>query len=397
MEAKIFLLAGILLLVPLVLGLGGEALEQHTEPIEAMDETANADSLAGCMLADQPPARDEATCAPSPESPEEGTRFILTGDTGTGGEAQERVAGVMEDVCADHGCDFVIIAGDNIYETGVTSAHDPQFATKFEEPYKNLDVPFYLTPGNHDSAGGPTIAGEHLVLDTGYGAWHESADHEVAYTYRDDRSTSLLYDGSQPSAKWTMPARWYTFTVDDDLAQFFSLDANAIMWWGDSLFIQDPLALKQEAWLQDELAASQATWKLVFGHQPYISNGQHGNAGEYNDQFEHQEVGSNTLGVYLKRFIEDNVCGKADYYLSGHDHDLQWLEPEHEECGSDTEFIVSGAGGKNRDITDETRNPVYFQKGDTYGFFHIELVDTTMTATVYDDAGDELFTRTWTK
>lgn len=92
-----------------------------------------------CELPDSPPARDEGGCAPSPASPEPGVRFIPTGDTGTGGRAQARVAETMESVCWSSGCDFVVVAGDNVYETGVDDVRDPQFETKFQEPNADLE------------------------------------------------------------------------------------------------------------------------------------------------------------------------------------------------------------------------------------------------------------------
>lgn len=403
MKIQTIVLTVALIAVPVVQGLPASQTGVPTElhPLPGQGSDAQPTGADDCKLADEPPARDEGACAPNPDSPDPGVRFILTGDTGTGGQAQAEVASVMEDVCADQGCDFMVITGDNIYETGVKSDHDPQFATKFEEPYANLTIPVYLTIGNHDSAGGPHVqaAGQdrHVEFDPGIGSWHENADHQVAYTYRDDRTESFVYDGENPSAKWTMPARWYSFDVDDGYARFYSIDANALMWWGDPLFAKDPLALKQGAWLEEQMSASDATWEFVFGHQPYLSNGQHGSAGEYNDQLETQERGDGTLGVYLKRFIEENVCGEADLYLAGHDHDLQWLLPDEEDCGPDTEFIVSGAGAKTRSLATPDRHPVRFQKGSTYGFFYIELQGETLTATVYDDAGDQLHQGSITK
>ncbi len=168
------------------------------------------------------------------------------------------------------------------------------------------------------------------------------------------------------------------------------------MWAGDPLFTHDALATQQGAWLQEAMDQSTADWKLVFGHQPYISNGDHGNAGTYNGQHETQDAGDGTLGIFLRTFLEQNVCDQADVYLAGHDHDLQWLAPV-DRCG-DTEFLVSGAGAKTRDIADPDRNQAYFQQGGTLGFIWVEIHGDQLTGTVYtvDDTGTptEVFERT---
>lgn len=85
-------------------------------------------------------------------SPDTTVKFIAIGDMGTGKDGQRKVAEVMKQVCARRGCDFVVGLGDNIYEAGVDSASDIQFQTKFEEPYKNLNLRFYMALGNHDNS-----------------------------------------------------------------------------------------------------------------------------------------------------------------------------------------------------------------------------------------------------
>ena len=57
----------------------------------------------------------------------------------------------------------------------------------------------------------------------------------------------------------------------------FGLDTNALML--DTDFVGDPTS--QREWLDASLAASNFQWKKSFGHHPYLSNGQHGNAGNY--------------------------------------------------------------------------------------------------------------------
>jgi leucyl-tRNA synthetase len=51
-------------------------------------------------------------------------------------------------------------------------------------------------------------------------------------------------------------------------------------------------------------------------------------------------------GRSLRRFLEANVCGKANLYLSAHDHIRAWMK---DECGG-TELVVAGTGAKPRPL-----------------------------------------------
>ena len=76
---------------------------------------------------------------------------ILIGDTGSGNNDQYLVANSTEKLIKKYPkIRCVILVGDNIYENGCTSVEDKQFITKFQEPYKNINLPFYLCLGNHD-------------------------------------------------------------------------------------------------------------------------------------------------------------------------------------------------------------------------------------------------------
>lgn len=360
--------------------------------------------LAGCIQNDETqwdyqPTQWDYDPAPLNKTPAAidpnslaGTRFLALGDQGTGGDGQYRVAYAMEEVCKVRGCDFALALGDNIYEVGVTDEYDEQFETKFEQPYANFSIPFYMTQGNHDNSADPvTEAG--LIPDLGIGHWYAAGNHEVAYHYREDRT----------SEKWQMPARYYDFEEGD--GTFFSLDTNLLMWWGLGLTdeLEDaPVPQEQEEWFDAAVASADTPWRVVFGHHPYLSNGEHGNAGDYEASTYGYERPDATIprpdplsGPYVEMFYEQHVCGKVDFIITGHDHDLQWLQ-ETEECAG-TEQIVSGAGGKTRSAGNMDRNPAHFQQFDTYGFLWVEMTDTAFTGVFYDVDGNVLFERMVTK
>ncbi len=156
-------------------------------------------------------------------------RFIAVGDTGTGGDIQYAVAKAIKEKCAKDGCDFALILGDNIYNDGVKDVNDPQFISKFEKPYKDLDFKFYLTLGNHD--------------------------------YRGNVQAEIDY--SKKSKKWVMPARVYNFSKGD--IDFFSIDTNT------------PTTAQANR-VSEDVSKSKAKWKVVFGHHPRYTNGVYKNA-----------------------------------------------------------------------------------------------------------------------
>lgn len=284
-------------------------------------------------------------------------RFVAFGDTGEGNEAQFAIGQVMATLCAEKGCDFGILLGDNFYDSGVDGVDDPQWQEKFELPYEDITFPIYPTLGNHDYGGN----GIGVDFDT------KKPQYQIDYT--------------QMSQIWKLPAKYHSFKLEH--AEFWDLDTNQIM--------TDPIngdASPQQDWLTDGLAASKATWKIAFGHHPYISNGDHGNAGSY-ENLEGIPLPFVT-GESVKEFFEAAVCGKVDVYICGHDHNLQWLEPK---CG--TEFIVSGAGSKSEALPGA--NKAYFGMPETEGFVWIEIKDDTFTGIFYDHTGKELFAKTITK
>ena len=282
---------------------------------------------------------DDAGTQPPPRI----VRFVAIGDTGTGSDTQKQVGQSIGTVCtALGGCDFGMLLGDNVYDSGVSSVDDALFQSYFVVPYGHLGFPFYAVLGNHDLGGD----GLGLDLDTDKGAY------QIGY--------------SQMNPMWKMPAEFYQ--VDRDPVWMVGLNTT------DAFFSADD---DQRAVLPGWLASAPPNrWKIAFGHHPYISNGRHGNAGEY----EGLPFVPIANGEGVKRFIDDHVCGNFDIYLSGHDHNRQDLG---ETCG--TTFIVSGAGAKTTDIEDRG-NTTFFEE-DTEGFAILEITPSVAKIQFYDANG----------
>ena len=279
-----------------------------------------------------------------------GVRFAAIGDTGKGNTGQKQVADAIARKCAASGCDFVQLLGDNIYDSGVTSVTDPQWQTKFEIPYMGVNLPFYVVLGNHDYGG------------NGAGTEFDKAKWEILYT--------------ASSMKWKLPANHYRRTVEN--VDFFALDTNLMMYNRE--------VDKQKESLKNWQAASTATWKIALGHHPYLSNGPHGNAGSYEGLPGVPIVD----GKNVKEFFDQNVCGKVDLYLSGHDHSRQWLV---ETCKG-TELAVSGAGASGTEL--KGKNASRWQST-SIGFLYVTITGRQLVAEFIDITGKVEFTRTLNK
>ncbi len=303
--------------------------------------------------------------------------FAAFGDSGKGNEGQKEVADAVVAKCVKDGCDFIMLLGDNIYNSGVESVNDPQWQEKFEIPYKDLNVVFKPALGNHDNGGltlgigGPPIdlAGE----DGGTGMEFWRGDIQIAY--------------SDVSPKWDMPARFYDYTMGS--AHFFALDTNSMMF-------------DQHAEQADEMVGlitkSTATWKIAYGHHNYISNGKHGNAGNYDlpDWLNWVpgilgDLGEIISGKGVKAGIETIVCDTdVDLYIAGHDHNRQWFATGQEGC-SGPEFIVSGASATKTKFKGDQTN--LFEDDKKLGFLWVRIQGSKLRAEFVDTNGNVDFVR----
>lgn len=283
---------------------------------------------------------DSSSTGPPP------VRFISFGDQGEGNEAQYAVGAAAVTVCAARGCEFALLLGDNFYDSGVFSADDPQFETKFEIPYADLDMPFYVVLGNHD-----------------YG--------DLSFEwYRGE----FQKEYSNINPKWVFPKEYYTFTPEGGLSDFFAFDTARLMW--------DNMVDEQREFLNDAIGSSDALWKVAFAHHPYLSNGAHGNAGSY-EGFSFIPILS---GENIKDFMDEVICGKVDLYLCGHDHNRQSFSADASSCG--VNFIVNGASAKSSDFEYHDDNPTLWGDDQKPGFVWIEIDGSVLTAAWYDMDGN---------
>lgn len=234
--------------------------------------------------------------------------FLVIGDWGRDGASHQRdVAAQMGKAAEATDSRFVVAVGDNFYDNGVQTAQDAQWKTSFEDVYTapSLQKPWHVLLGNHDYRGNP----------------------------------QAQLDYARTSARWRMPARYYKVegaSVGAPFIDLFMLDTSPMVHKyrtkvesviARNVATQD--VATQLAWLDRELAGSNAAWKIVCGHHTVYSGGsQHGNTPE--------------LIELVKPILERHG---VQVYINGHDHDMQ-----HIHVGG-VDYICSGAGSEVRPTT----------------------------------------------
>ena len=262
-----------------------------------------------------------ATADPIVPADPSAVRFVALGDVGRGDANQRRVARGVVHACAERGCDAIALLGDLLYPDGMEKDDDPRAEQWIAAPYAPAGAPLLLVLGNHDYGRGRDVASAGRLL-----RWAK------------DRPGIVL-----PANVWDLRA---------GPVHFVGLDTNAAFQFGEA---------PQRAWLARVLDESDAPWKVVLGHHPFRSDGEHGNAGAY-EGWTGVPIAS---GAALRRLFEGALCDRADLYLAGHDHNRQLLAA----CGVD--LIVSGAGSSTTPIVDRGNHPSFASAEP--GFVWLEL------------------------
>ena len=155
-----------------------------------------------------------------------------------------------------------------------------------------------------------------------------------------------------------MTGRYRPLQIGDGaLVQMFALDT-------DVLFKNNDPQLE---WLGRMLNTAREktpnAWRIVVGHHPVVSGGEHGVNGDLED--------------YRKRLLPVLKVGAAHLYVAGHDHDLQLLKVE-------TLYqMVSGGGGQDKRTVKKVAESVFCRKG--YGFAVVEATATELRLNYLSD------------
>jgi tartrate-resistant acid phosphatase type 5 len=245
-------------------------------------------------------------------------RIVGMGDFGSGSEEQRNVAAAIVRMGRADRFDFGLTFGDNFYPSGMTGTDDPRWRDWWEALYGPLGITFYPSLGNHE--------------------WYsdDGAAAEIAYH----------------SPTWRFPAPYYSFTAGP--VQFFAVDTTEI-------------SEAEVIWLDKQIKASGARWKVVYGHHPVF-------APEKNEK----------NGAYLKYTqarLWPILRGRVDAYLCGHQHAMAHMKPQ-----DGVHLFMSGGGGAPLSKVAKKAEGALFAES-TFGFLTLEADAARMSISIFDTDG----------
>jgi hypothetical protein len=124
----------------------------------------------------------------------------------------------------------------------------------------------------------------------------------------------------------------------------------------------------QRIWLKDELATPRAPWTICCAHHPMFSNGY---------------VFFN--GVLQQDWGKAMEAAHVDFYLTGHEHNLQHLEiPGWKET-----FLIAGGGGAHQHPL--FRDDRGFSR-ESFGFLSFDFDESKALVQFFDDQGKPIHT-----
>lgn len=240
---------------------------------------------------------------------EKSVNFYIANDLGRNGYYDQKpIAELMGRMAETVGIECVVAAGDVHHFEGVRSTSDPLWMTNYELIYSHpeLMLPWHPILGNHE--------------------------------YRGNTQAVLDYAGI--SARWEMPARYYTFTVEDNdvTVRVVMLDTTPLIDKYREDAVGYPDACRQEvepqlSWLDRVLTDAREDWVIVVGHHPIFAQTEKSEKERLDMQ--------RRVDTVLRR--HDNVA----MYVCGHLHTFQHIRRQ----GTDIDYVVNSSASLSREVS----------------------------------------------
>ena len=287
------------------------------------------------------------------KSLEKPLNFYLANDLGRNGwYDQKPIAETMGRMAEAIDIEFVVAAGDVHHFEGVQSISDPLWMTNYELIYSHPDlmIDWYPICGNHE--------------------------------YRSN--TDAVVEYSNVSARWTMPAKYYTFVKEEDdvTVRIVMLDTTPMIdkYREETEKYADASKSdwnEQIAWLDKVLSEADEDWVIVVGHHPIYA---------YTDKSDSERTDlQQRLDPVLRKY------GNVDMYLCGHIHTFQHIR--RPDC--DIDYIVNTSGSLSREDVKPIDGTVFCSNKS--GWSLLTASEDTLSLHMLDKNGSVLHTVTRTK
>lgn len=234
--------------------------------------------------------------------------FYLANDLGRNGYYDQKpIAELMGKMAETIDIEFVVAAGDVHHFEGVRSVHDPLWMTNYELIYSHPDLmlPWYPILGNHEYRG----------------------------------NTQAVIDYSGISARWQMPARYYTKVMEEDGAtiRLVMIDTPPLLDKYRKDTEKYPDAAKQDidkqlVWLDSVLTSAKEDWVMVVGHHPIYADTD-------KNESERADMQKRVDSILRKH-------GNVDMYVCGHIHNFQHIRKPD----SQIDYVVNTSGSLAREV-----------------------------------------------
>ena len=287
------------------------------------------------------------------KSLEKPLNFYLANDLGRNGYYDQKpIAETMGKMAEAIDIEFVLAAGDVHHFEGVQSVSDPLWMTNYELIYSHPDLMIQWFPicGNHE--------------------------------YRSN--TDAVVEYSNVSARWEMPAKYYSFVKEEDgvTVRVVMVDTTPMIdkYREETDKYADASKSdwkEQIAWLDKVLSEADEDWVLVVGHHPVYA---------YTDKNESERTDlQQRLDPVLRKY------GNVDMYLCGHIHTFQHIRPE----GCDIDYVVNTSGSLSRDDVQPVDGTVFCSNKSGYSLITVDKNELDLY--MLDKNGAVLHTVTRTK